>query len=81
MNGFEPSRYDDVVRSLRDWPAEERWRLIQDLIQTLRPVDSSTPRSQNTLSRARGLLKSDRPPPSDEEVTQWLDEARLEKYG
>jgi len=28
-----------------------------------------------------GLFANDQRPPSDEEVEQWLDEARTEKYG
>src|SRR5258708_1728333 len=28
-----------------------------------------------------GLLATDRPPPTDEEVKQWLEERRVEKYG
>ncbi len=28
-----------------------------------------------------GLLATDRPPPTDAEVEQWLDEHRMEKYG
>ena len=28
-----------------------------------------------------GLLATDRPPPTDKEVRQWLEERRMEKYG
>ena len=28
-----------------------------------------------------GLAAGDRPPPTDEEVKQWIDEHRMEKYG
>ena len=36
---------------------------------------------RRTLSQALGLLATDEPAPSDAEVTEWLREARLEKYG
>ncbi len=36
---------------------------------------------RNTLKDALGLLATDQPPPSDEEVQMWLDEHRMEKYG
>ena len=81
MNALEPVRYDEVVRLLRDWPASERLRLIRDLVSTLRPEDVSNVEPRDTLSRARGFLKTDRPPPSDDEIRDWLDAARMEKYG
>ena len=34
-----------------------------------------------TLPKALGLLASDRPAPTDEQVQAWLDEHRMEKYG
>ncbi len=39
------------------------------------------PRKKQTLSQALGLLATSAPPPSEEEVKQWLEEHRTEKYG
>ena len=36
--------------------------------------------AKNTLERARGLLAGSIPPPTDEEVQQWLEQRRLAKY-
>lgn len=38
-------------------------------------------RRASTLDRARGLLSTQRPPPSDEEVARWLEERRTERLG
>jgi hypothetical protein len=44
---------------------------------------ASTPSHKSTplLDRARGLLATDRQPPTDAEVEQWLAERRMERYG
>lgn len=40
----------------------------------------SQPRKR-TLQRALGLLATDGPAPTDEDIERWLDEHRQEKYG
>ena len=35
----------------------------------------------NSVKLLLGRMKTDQPPPADEEVAQWLDEHRMEKYG
>jgi len=36
---------------------------------------------RKTLEEAMGLLATSQPASSDAEITQWLDERRVEKYG
>lgn len=76
-----PVQYDEVVRQVRTWPAEQRYRLIQDLLRTIHPAADVPSPARDTLSEAWGFLKTEAPPPTDEEVRQWLDEARMEKWG
>ncbi len=72
--------YTSVLHIVRTWPARQRYLLVQDLLKTLEPEVEST-QAGDTLSFARGLLATDKPAPADEEVAQWLEEHRLEKYG
>jgi hypothetical protein len=72
--------YLSVLHTVRTWPARQRYLLVQDLLKTLEPAVESTEK-EDTLSLARGLLATDKPAPTDEEVAQWLEEHRLEKYG
>lgn len=44
------------------------------------PLAEKRPRKR-TLQRALGLLATDGPTPTDEDIEQWLDEHRQEKYG
>ncbi|NJN60144.1 MAG: hypothetical protein HC795_00150 [Coleofasciculaceae cyanobacterium RL_1_1] len=58
----------------------DRLALISAIIESLQdPPVSSTNRS-GAIQRMRGLLKTDRPAPSDEEVAAMLDDRRVEKY-
>jgi hypothetical protein len=72
--------YETIRRTVLQWPAEMRFALLRDLIYTLAPADKR-PEGVGTLSMARGLLRANVPPPSDEQVEQWLGERRQEKYG
>jgi hypothetical protein len=72
--------YASILRTVRKWPARQRYRLVQELLRTLEPEGEATEK-EDTLSLARGLLATGKPAPTDEEVTQWLEEHRLEKYG
>jgi hypothetical protein len=69
-----------ILRTIRAWPDDERLSLVEDILRVIRSDRVQTRRS-STLAQARGLLKADRPPPTDTEVAQWLDEYRMGRYG
>lgn len=73
---------DDILATVSTWPVEERLELISRLLQSVR-LPEETRRAERTLAlqRLRGLLASDRPAPTDEEIAAWLDEHREQKYG
>ena len=72
--------YETIRSAVLQWPADMRFALLRDLLYTLSPSDRQ-PSSAGTLSKARGLLTVEGPPPSDEQVKAWLDEHRQEKFG
>lgn len=73
--------YETVLNTVRQWPPDRRFALVQEVLSTLAPeVLSSRPRHK-TLEKALGLLATSQPAPSDAEIKQWLDEHRMEKYG
>jgi hypothetical protein len=72
--------YTSVLHTVRTWPARQRRRLVQELLKTLE-AEAEPFRAEDTLRVARGLLATGKPAPTDEEVAQWLEEHRLEKYG
>jgi hypothetical protein len=76
MNVLE-TNYETILQAIRRWSPTKRFALMRDIINTLSP-ESVTPRPRrNTLERALGLLATDRPAPSDEDVQHWLDEHRI----
>jgi hypothetical protein len=69
-----------ILRVVRTWTDDERLSLVQDVLHLIR-TDRTAGAHAATFEQARGLLKTDRPPPTDAEVQQWLDERRMERYG
>jgi hypothetical protein len=81
MDRPEKTEYETILKVITAWPPAQRLRLVQDVLKTLAPlIEEARPR-RKTLQEARGLLATDQPPPTDEQVQQWLDEHRMEKYG
>ena len=80
MNTLKANNYETVLRTVRQWPPDSRFALVQDVINTLamevRPLRSR----RNTLDQALGLLATGQRAPSDAEIQQWLGERRMEKY-
>jgi hypothetical protein len=81
--GF-PDNYGHVVDAIRNWPLNMQLMLarliLSDFENAIRPRPTRKA-SRDALERLRGIARTDQPPPSDEEVAQWLDEYRTSKYG
>jgi hypothetical protein len=77
----EATTYQTVLEIVRTWSPIKRYTLVQDVLRTLAPEETTPQHKKKTLARALGLLATDQPPPSDAEIEQWLDEHRMEKYG
>jgi hypothetical protein len=58
----------------------DRLALISAIIESLQDPPVSSANRSGAIQRMRGLLKADRPAPSDEEVAAMLDDRRVEKY-
>ena len=81
MNSPEAAEYETLLKIITAWPPAKRVRLIQDVLKTLAPMMEEARPRRKTLHIAEGLLATDQPPPTDEQIEQWLDERRMEKYG
>jgi hypothetical protein len=81
MNQLDNANYEGVLNIVRQWPILQQMALVQDVLKTLKVRLEPARRPGNTLSRALGLLATDQPAPTDEEIKQWLDERRMERYG
>jgi hypothetical protein len=73
-----------ILDAVLTWPEPERLGLVQDIMQGMSTDhDDLLPPRKNTADQALGLLRhyTHEPPPTDEEVEQWLEERRMQKYG
>jgi hypothetical protein len=60
--------------------SSDRLALVSAIIESLQNQPTSGVDRSAAIQRMRGLLKTDKPAPTDEQVTAMLEERRLEKY-
>jgi len=61
-------------------PPSDRLALISVIVESLQESSVSKPERSAAIRRMRGLLKTDQPAPTDQEVAAMLEERRVEKY-
>jgi hypothetical protein len=80
-----PVTFDDAKAEALRAEAARRNITVEEFVreQAERAVQSASTLSKkkNTLSRALGLAKTDKPAPTDQEVKQILTDERIRKYG
>ena len=72
--------YQTILETASTWPVTRRLNLAHDLLRTVES-EMRVSRPQNSFQQALGLLATDGPPPTDEEVERILEEERMKKYG
>ncbi len=70
----------EVKEQVFKLPPSDRLALISAIIESLQDQPVSAGDRSGAIQRMRGLLKTDQPAPTDEEVAAMLDERRVEKY-
>ncbi|MHC5777314.1 hypothetical protein [Nostoc sp.] len=61
-------------------PPSDRLALVSAIIESLQDTPISHPERSGAIRRMRGLLKTDQPAPTDEEVAAMLEKRRVDKY-
>ena len=77
------SHRDDIntiLKQVEVWPSVDRTALAYEILRST-ARHQVVPPPRNTAARATGLLRGDGPPPTDEQVEQWIEEERWRKYG
>ena len=70
----------EVKEQVFKLPPKDRLALVSAIIESLQEAVISQSDRSGAIQRMRGLLKTDQPAPTDEEVATLLDERRIEKY-
>jgi hypothetical protein len=74
---------DAILHAIETWPMEDQVALARIILecaslgQAGNMAESAT---RSTWDALRGIASSGGKPPSDEQVAQWLDEHKMEKY-
>jgi hypothetical protein len=61
-------------------PPSDRLALVSAIIESLQSQPASGADRSGAIQRMRGLLKTEQPVPTDEEVAAMLEARRAEKY-
>jgi hypothetical protein len=61
-------------------PPSDRLALVSAIIESLQDQSVSGADRSGAIQRMRGLLKTDQPAPTDEDVAAMLEARRVEKY-
>jgi hypothetical protein len=78
MNAFQTSELQDIWGRIKDWPEELQVSLASKILSSLHHEPKS---SRKNLADLVGVLASDAPPPTDEQVQLILQEERTRKFG
>lgn len=70
-----------ILAAVQSWPEDEQIAFAEEILALVQgPIVEEPLESPDSRSLV-GLLANGQTPPTDEEVAQWLDEHRMEKYG
>lgn len=64
----------------RQLPMGERLELVHAIIESLQDAPSQQPQRSLLIKQMKGLLKTNEPAPTDEQVKAMLEARRVEKY-
>lgn len=81
MEQIDKLSYDGALKAIQQWPPAQQIELVQEVLRAISLRVSLPAKSQPTLVQALGLLANEKTAPTDDEVKQWLEERRVEKYG
>ncbi|MDJ1171285.1 hypothetical protein PMG71_17795 [Roseofilum sp. BLCC_M154] len=70
----------EVKQQVVKLSVRERLSLVSFIIESLPELRISTAERSRAIEQMRGLLKIDKPAPTDEEVKAILEERRIDKY-
>ena len=71
----------EVLQRVRTWQPDIRIDLARRILETVVPSRPLPPPQTMTLEEIQAIMKTDEPPPTDEECKKIIEEERLKKYG
>ncbi|HEY1390704.1 MAG TPA: hypothetical protein VGF38_19370 [Ktedonobacterales bacterium] len=74
----------DILHAIERWPVEDQVALARTILERAasgQPVTGLEKPPRSTWDALHGIASDGREPPTDEQVAQWLDEHKTDKYG
>ena len=71
----------EVLQRVRTWQPDMRIDLARRILETVVPRQIPPPPRTMTLEKVQAIMKTDKPPPTDEECKKIIEEERMKKYG
>jgi hypothetical protein len=82
MSTAEANELADVLDRVKTWTPARRITLARRILETVELSSAVEPPPRRIpLEQVFGLLKTDAPPPTDEECARIVEEERMRKYG
>jgi hypothetical protein len=81
MSIVEKDQINEVLDRVSTWSTAGRIALARRILESLEAQPLSEPPRTRSLKDLVGLLKTDAPPPTDEECRKILEEELMKKYG
>lgn len=83
-----PLDHDSILKAVQQWPRARQIELAREILRATEPprqrseAETQLPSQQpDSWARLIGVLATDQPPPTDEDIARWLEERRMERYG
>ena len=70
----------EVLQRVKAWKPEMRIDLARRILETIVLPRPPLPPQTMTLEEVQAIMKTDKPPPTDEECKKILEEERMKKY-
>ena len=71
----------EVLQRVRTWQPDMRIDLARRILETVVPRQIPPSPRTMTLEEVQAIMKTDKPPPTDEECKKIIEEERMKKYG
>lgn len=81
MTATQNQELAEVVNRVKGWPLDMRMTLARRILETVETPAILEPPRTLSLDQVIGILKTDAPPPTDEECERIIEEERMRKYG
>ena len=80
MSTTEIDELSEVLNRIKAWPLPRRLTLARRIVETMEIASASTSPRKGSLKDVLGILKTDAPPPTEEQCRAILDEELLKQH-